>query len=231
MLRNQLAYIQSLYLEMQRQFRLPAVDAYVKQCLASGHASGMFLDYGALYDHALAVFRRSEVRLLSYEALAAAGPDMTRTFLDALGLRPAGLEHRAAAGGRSNVSPRPALRLGGQPCQRAAHRPAAARRARDRGLRRGIRCRRRLHPLHRRRGRGDPRVFRAGEPGDSRRATAPSIPGFALAPVALRHGARPPRPDRRALTGSGSPACCMRPSRYRPRHKPRRDATAAKPPH
>ena len=78
MLRNQLAYIQSLYLrDAARSSGCRRCDAYVKQCLKSGHASGMFLDYGALYDHALAVFQPEEVRLLSYEALAAAGPDMT----------------------------------------------------------------------------------------------------------------------------------------------------------
>ena len=106
-LRNQLAYIQSLYLEMQRQFRLPAVHTYVKQCLKGGHASGMFLDYGALYDHALTVFRPEEVRLLSYEALAAAGPDMTTAFLDALGLRPPGVALEPLPADRGNVSPDP----------------------------------------------------------------------------------------------------------------------------
>lgn len=106
-LRNQLAYVQSLYLEMQRQLRVPAVHAYVKQCLKGGHASGMFLDYGALYDHALAFFRPEEVRLLSYEALAAAGPDMTTAFLDALGLRPPGVALEPLPPDRGNVSPDP----------------------------------------------------------------------------------------------------------------------------
>lgn len=106
-LRNQLGYIQSLYLEMQRQFRMPGVAEYVKQCLRTGHASGMFLDYAALYDHALAAFPAGEIRLLSYEALAAAGPDITTALLDALGLRPPGLALEALPRDRANVSPEP----------------------------------------------------------------------------------------------------------------------------
>ncbi len=105
-LRNQLGYIQSLYLEMQRQYRLPPVNTYVKQCLGAGHASGMFLDYSALYDHALAAFSEGEVRLLSYEGLAGAGADMTTAFLQALGLgRDVALAPLPAD--RGNVSPEP----------------------------------------------------------------------------------------------------------------------------
>jgi hypothetical protein len=106
-LRNQLAYIQSLYLEMQRQYRLPGVDTYVKQCLSNGHASGMFLDYAALYDHALTAFSVDEVQLLSYEALAASGPDITHELLRALNLPLDDLELEAPPNGRGNISPPP----------------------------------------------------------------------------------------------------------------------------
>ena len=67
----------------------------------------MFLDYGALYDHALAAFPAEEVQVLSYEALAAAGSDMTASFLDALGLLPHGLALEPLPAERGNVSPQP----------------------------------------------------------------------------------------------------------------------------
>lgn len=105
-LRDQLSYIQSLYLEMQRQYRLPEFSDYVKQCLAQNHASGMFLDYTALYDRALEAFAPEEVTLLAYGRLAGGGTEVTLAFLAALGL-PADLDLAPLPSGRANVSPEP----------------------------------------------------------------------------------------------------------------------------
>ena len=205
-LRNQLSYIQSLYLEMQRQFRLPGVDAYVKQCLASGHASGMFLDYGALYDHALTAFAADEVRLLSYETLITAGPDLTRTFLDALGLRPAALELEAA--GRSNVSPSP---LASWAANRVSSPEIASPRlvelatrafAEEFGEDAGSML---FTPAEAEAIRP---AFRADEPGD-RGALPRDRPGLHPGADRAAPRRRPPRPDRRLLLAAArAPAAC-----------------------
>lgn len=119
-LRNQLAYIQSLYLEMQRQYRMPPFGEYVRQCLARDHASGMYLDYAALLDaftgrngerkegqEGGAGFAPGEIRLLSYEALARAGRPIPAAFLAALGLEAAAEPLAETAAARANPSPEP----------------------------------------------------------------------------------------------------------------------------
>jgi hypothetical protein len=105
-LRDQLSYIQSLYLQMQRQYRLPEFGDYVRQCLAQNHASGMYLDYTALYDRALAAFAPEEVTLIPYGSIAGGGAEITGAFLAALGLA-ADLELAPLPSGRANVSPEP----------------------------------------------------------------------------------------------------------------------------
>jgi hypothetical protein len=107
-LRNQVAYIQSLYLEMQRQYRMPPFGEYVRQCLARDHASGMYLDYGELYATACAAFAPGEVRLLSYEALAGTGRPIAAAFLAAIGCDAAAEAVQPLSGrNRSNASPEP----------------------------------------------------------------------------------------------------------------------------
>jgi hypothetical protein len=122
-LRNQLAYIQSLYLEMQRQYRMPAFGEYLRHCLARDHASGMYLDYAALLETLAGTgddgFAPGEIRLLSYEALGRGERPIAAAFLAALGLDAAADALDAALSGalagtrgpagaaRANASPEP----------------------------------------------------------------------------------------------------------------------------
>ena len=65
-LRNQVAYLQSIFLEVTRD-HMAAFEPFLAGALRNHHATGVFLDYGALYDHLLTGFAPEEIAFLSFE--------------------------------------------------------------------------------------------------------------------------------------------------------------------
>jgi len=104
-LRNQLAYLQSIYLQITKEARGPGFDAFLDQALRTNHATGVFLDYGALYDHLLAGFDADEIAFLSYETAVRQEGGILGAILERADLPGIALEPLPA--GNSNVSPEP----------------------------------------------------------------------------------------------------------------------------
>ncbi len=88
LLRGQLSYLQSVFLQVIRDVHIAPFEAYLNQCLVTNLAIGVMLDYGALYDRLLEGFRPDEIVFLSYEAAVRApggvvGSLLRRTCLGA----------------------------------------------------------------------------------------------------------------------------------------------------
>ena len=106
-LRNQLTYMQSIYLQITKDSRGPGLEAFVNQCLRSNRATGVLLDYGALYDHLLTGFGADEIVFVSYEAALRHPEGILGHLLDRLGLPGVAVGLEPLAAGDFNVSPEP----------------------------------------------------------------------------------------------------------------------------
>jgi hypothetical protein len=105
-LRNQLAFLQSIYLQVTKEARVAGVEAFVAEALLTNLATGLMLDYGALYDRLLEGFAPEEIVFLCYETAVRGPGGIIGGIFDRLGLgAAAGLLPLAA--GDSNVSPAP----------------------------------------------------------------------------------------------------------------------------
>lgn len=82
-LRGQLAYLQSIYLQVVRDAPVAAFQEFLRQALVTNLAIGGRLDYGALYDQLLAGFAPDEIVFISYEAAARAPGGVLGAILDA----------------------------------------------------------------------------------------------------------------------------------------------------
>lgn len=121
-LRNQLGFIQSVYVQVTKSQAFVDFDYFVSQCLRSKFATGLALDYNLLIDHVEAGFSRDELVLIPYEA-SVAGEGLIGAFCRRLDLPVTAAELAPLPGGDSNVSPTPlALWLANQA---AAPRPAS----------------------------------------------------------------------------------------------------------
>lgn len=105
-LRNQLAYLQSIYGQITRESRGPTVEAFLDTALRTNHATGVMLDYGALYDRLLAGFAADEIVFVAYEAAVRDPRGVVAHLLDRVGL-PEAAEGLAPLAGDSNVSAEP----------------------------------------------------------------------------------------------------------------------------
>ena len=121
-IRNQLGFIQSVYVQVTKNQSFVDFDYFVSQCVRSRQATGLALDYNLLLDHVLTGFEPGEVVLIPYEQ-SVAGEGLVAAFCRRLGLPVAGAELAPLPAGNSNVSPTPlALWLANQA---AAPRPAS----------------------------------------------------------------------------------------------------------
>ena len=107
LLRSQLAYLQSIYLQVIRDARIARFEEFLNQSLRSNHATGVMLDYGALYDRLLAGFAADEIVFLSYEAAARAPGGVVGYLLERTGLGTAVPGLVPLEAGNSNVSAEP----------------------------------------------------------------------------------------------------------------------------
>ncbi|HVH02381.1 MAG TPA: hypothetical protein VM891_05425, partial [Amaricoccus sp.] len=105
-LRNQLGFIQSVYVQVAKSQVFVDFDYFVSQCVRSRFATGLALDYNLLLDHVLAGFSRDELVLIPYEA-SVAGEGLVGAFCRRLDLPVTAAELAPLPGGDSNVSPTP----------------------------------------------------------------------------------------------------------------------------
>jgi hypothetical protein len=103
-LRNQLGFIQSLYLQMAKRPPPKSFESLVDGALAGNHAAGMFLDYGQLHAHVARGFPEAEILFLSYEAACRHPGGLVRCFLERVGLGAVRIEPPRRD---ANVSPDP----------------------------------------------------------------------------------------------------------------------------
>ena len=106
-LRNQLAYLQSIYLQVSQTPGVAGFESFLAEALLTNLATGVQLDYGALYDRLLAGFAPEEIVFLPYEAALAAPGGLVGALFDRLGLGDAGAALAPLAAGDSNVSAAP----------------------------------------------------------------------------------------------------------------------------
>ena len=105
-IRNQLGYIQSIYVQVTKGQTFVDFDYFVSQCVRSKYATGLALDYNLLLDHMLAGFAPGELALIPYEA-SVAGEGLVAAFCRKLELPVTGAELAPLPAGNSNVSPTP----------------------------------------------------------------------------------------------------------------------------
>lgn len=102
-LRNQVSYLQSIFLQISREY--PAhIEPFLNDALRTHHATGVFLDYGALYDHLLRGFAPEEIAFLSFERATRAPGGILGAIFDRIGLP---LPDLVPLAGDSNVSHEP----------------------------------------------------------------------------------------------------------------------------
>lgn len=106
-LRDQLSYLQSIYLEVSKKHVPPPWPVFLGNSLASGFGAGLFLDFNMLDDFLRSEFARDEIRYLDFASSQIAPGGILGQVLRAAGttLTPADL--RAVDNGAANVSPDP----------------------------------------------------------------------------------------------------------------------------
>jgi hypothetical protein len=102
-LRNQLGFIQSIYLQMAKRAPPNSFESLIAGALAGNHAAGMFLDYGQLHAHVARGFPEAEILFLPYEAACRHPGGLVGCFLERVGLGAL----RVEAAPDANVSPDP----------------------------------------------------------------------------------------------------------------------------
>ena len=106
-LRNQLTYLQSIYLQVTKEARVAGFEAFLAEALRTDLATGLQLDYGALYDRLLEGFAPEEIVFLCYETAVRGPGGIIGGIFDRLGLGAAAAGLLPLAAGDSNVSPAP----------------------------------------------------------------------------------------------------------------------------
>lgn len=84
-LRNQAAYIQSVYGQVLRRRGAVDFDDFLDRCLTQKLAGGLFLDYGALFRRVRSGFAPEEIRFCSYEAACRHPEGIVGHFLGLIG--------------------------------------------------------------------------------------------------------------------------------------------------
>jgi hypothetical protein len=173
-LRNQAAFIQSVYVEVLKRGRLVDFDGFVAGCIAEAYAGGLFLDYGALFAQVRAGFAPDEIRFFAYEEAVRHPGGLVGHFLATIGAPP-------CPPLTANVSPGPVALW-------AALRRAAPRRPSPAGIAAAERALRTLY------GDARPTLFTRAqlaalrarfEPLNRAAEAAVADPGFRLAPLAV----------------------------------------------
>lgn len=106
-LRDQLSYLQSIYLELSKKSAPPPWARFLAGALETGFGAGLFLDFNALDDHLRSAFGREEIRYIDFTTARAGEGGVLGAVLAASGVALGAEALRQADGGRANVSPDP----------------------------------------------------------------------------------------------------------------------------
>ncbi len=106
--RRQPEFLQSLWLQVAKTAaRPPAFDNFVANALASGMASGVWLDHAAVLDHVLQGFRPAQVTVWDYDTVREAPGGLLRAFLALADAPELAAELEPVEARQANVSPDP----------------------------------------------------------------------------------------------------------------------------
>jgi hypothetical protein len=104
-LRDQVSFLQSVYLEISKKNAPPFWGAFMGNAIKNGYAAGLFLDYRALDDHLRSAFAEDEIHYVDYTSTAQGEGILARM----LALAGTDLDARALSvtseTGQANVSP------------------------------------------------------------------------------------------------------------------------------
>lgn len=106
-LRDQLSYLQSIFLEVAKKQAPPPWAQFLVGALQTGFGAGLFLDFAALDDHLRQAFARDEITYLDYTSAQSGPGGMLGAMLALAGAGIAAEALAAVNGGRANVSPEP----------------------------------------------------------------------------------------------------------------------------
>jgi hypothetical protein len=106
-LRSQLAYLQSIYLQVTKEARVAGFEAFLAEALRTNLATGLQLDYGALFDRLLEGFAPEEIVFVCYETAVSGPGGIIGGIFERLGLGEVAAGLAPLAAGDSNVSPVP----------------------------------------------------------------------------------------------------------------------------
>jgi len=108
LLRDQSSLVQSIWLELAKHKTPPTFPDLLARAMRNGHAAGVFMDYGALYDFLLESFAPDEIRCVDYATARRAPGGVLGTMLALSGA--AGLEAddlSPVADDKANISAEP----------------------------------------------------------------------------------------------------------------------------
>ncbi len=106
-LRDQLSYLQSIYMEISKRAVPTNWGTFFAGALASDFATGLFLDFNALDDHLRGSFARDEITYLDFTTARAAPGGMLGSMLALAGVGLTAEALKPVNGGQANVSPDP----------------------------------------------------------------------------------------------------------------------------
>ncbi|MBI1217023.1 MAG: hypothetical protein GC186_00625 [Rhodobacteraceae bacterium] len=106
-LRDQLSYLQSIYLEVSKKHVPPPWPTFLANSLASGFGAGLFLDFNALDDFLRGAFARDEIKYLDFASSQARPGGILGEVLRQAGTQLTPGDLTAVDNGAANVSPDP----------------------------------------------------------------------------------------------------------------------------
>lgn len=104
-LRDQISFLQSVYLEISKKSAPLHWGQFLKKSLNNGYGAGLFLNYLDLDDHLRTAFCEDEIHYVDYAT--ASGGDGIRAHMLALAGCELSLDRMDASNGTANVSPDP----------------------------------------------------------------------------------------------------------------------------
>ncbi len=107
LLRSQWQFLQSVYLEIGRSRLPPPPPALVENAVATGMIDGLWCDYDRLRDHLLTGFHPDQLRLMSFDSVAAQPDGVLGAVLDLLGVTLPTDDRARIVAHRANRSPAP----------------------------------------------------------------------------------------------------------------------------
>lgn len=106
LLRDQVSFIQSIYLEISKHISPPGWVAFLQEALKTNTAAGLFLDYNDLYDFLLSSFRPDQIIMASYTDILNRKGGVVQFLLDQFDIGLSFDDLTQPQGGR-NPSPNP----------------------------------------------------------------------------------------------------------------------------